>query len=74
MSNVSKSDTELKEIFDHFDEDKNGYIEYEEFLAILDALDFDKDPDLRELGFEIVDGNSNDQIAFEEFVGWFRSN
>jgi len=73
MANESKSDTELREVFDHFDGDNNGYIEYEEFLAILDALDFDPDPDMREMGFEIVDGNSNDKISFEEFVSWFRS-
>jgi len=74
MANLSKSDAELREIFDHFDRDKNGYLEYEEFLGILDTLGFDKDPDLRKLGFEIVDGNSNNRIAFEEFAAWFRSN
>lgn|GEM_PF-815744 len=73
ISIPQKNDDELLETFQHFDKDKNGSLEYEEFLALLDALGFDADPDIRKLGFEIVDGNNNGLITFAEFSAWYRS-
>lgn len=62
---------EMKEIFDHFDDDGNGLIDAEEFSALLDALEADMDPDEIRLGFELVDADGNNRIDFHEFAAWW---
>lgn len=62
---------EVKETFDHFDTDKNGVIDRNEFRELLKSLD----PGFREedvlMGLKVLDENDNDVIDWEEFRDWW---
>lgn len=62
---------ELREIFDHYDTDKNGVIDRNEFRALLKSLDpgFTEDDVLT--GLKYLDANENNVVDWEEFVGWW---
>lgn len=64
---------ELKETFDHYDVDKNGVIDKNEFRTLLRALDPDFSEDDVRNGLKILDANHNDVIDWDEFVGWWGS-
>jgi Ca2+-binding EF-hand superfamily protein len=65
------SDQELKETFDHFDRDDNGKIDRREFGELLDALGADMTEEDKDVGFDIIDTNHNQQIEFREFNSWW---
>ena len=65
--------SELREIFDHFDTDKNGVIDRNEFRALLKSLDEDFNEDDVLMGLKVLDENENDVVDWEEFVGWWGS-
>lgn len=62
---------EIREIFDHYDGDSNGYIDRREFADLLDALDAGLDEDELDVGFAEVDANKNGRISFSEFIAWW---
>ena len=62
---------EIREIFDHYDADKNGTIERSEFAALLAALDADMSEDEIATGMKALDDNHNGRIDFDEFVAWW---
>lgn len=62
---------EIREIFDHYDHDKNGTIDPREFGALLDALDQGFSEDEAKAGLEAIDLDKNGRIDFEEFMKWF---
>jgi Ca2+-binding EF-hand superfamily protein len=64
-------ESELRETFDHFDRDDNGKIDREEFGELLDALDADMTEEDKDVGFDIIDTNHNQQIEFGEFLAWW---
>ncbi|MFT5354810.1 MAG: Ca2+-binding EF-hand superfamily protein [Polyangiales bacterium] len=63
--------SELKEIFDHFDVDKNGVIDRNEFRALLRSLDEDFSEEDVAMGLKVLDENENDVIDWDEFAGWW---
>ncbi len=62
---------EVRETFDHFDEDDNGYIDREEFAEIMQALGTDMSEAELNIGFDSVDTNHNGEIDFDEFYAWW---
>lgn len=64
---------ELKEIFDHYDADKNGVIDRNEFRALLKSLDEEFTEEDVLMGLKVLDENENDVVDWDEFVGWWGS-
>lgn len=62
---------EINENFDHFDNDKNGLLDYDEFTYLIDALDGDMSPDEMHAGFSYIDTDQNGFIDIEEFISWW---
>ncbi|MFK7998720.1 MAG: EF-hand domain-containing protein [Polyangiales bacterium] len=65
--------SELKEIFDHYDSDKNGVIDRNEFRALLKSLDPEFSEEDVLMGLKVLDENENDVVDWDEFVGWWGS-
>ena len=68
---MKRSRTEVRETFEHFDEDDNGRIDREEFAAVMAALDAGMSEDELEVGFSEIDTDHNGTIDFDEFYDWF---
>lgn len=64
-------DTELREIFRHYDRDHNGTIDHDEFAALCRALDPEMTDAEVEVGLEAVDADGNGTIEFDEFAAWW---
>ena len=62
---------EIREIFDFYDEDKNGTIEHSEVAHLLKALDADMSEEEVSAGLQALDDNHNGRIDFDEFVAWW---
>jgi calmodulin len=64
---------ELREAFDYNDTDGDGRIDFDEFVALLDALDGDMTLPEYQLGFDAIDADGNGSVSFDEFVEWWTS-
>ena len=62
---------ELREIFDHFDLNRNGKLEISEFRELLIALGGSLTPGEAEAGFDAIDDNNDGVISWSEFVAWW---
>ena len=62
---------ELREMFNHFDRDANGVIDFGEFTKLLGALEADMEPPEIKVGFEVIDSNGNGLIDYLEFQRWW---
>lgn len=62
---------EINENFDHFDSDKNGLLNYQEFTYLVDAMGGDMSPDEMHAGFSYIDTDQNGYIDIEEFIQWW---
>ena len=62
---------ELRQTFDSYDANGDGWIGSGEFSGLLQALDHDLSDDECLLAFEITDGDGDGLISFEEFMGWW---
>jgi Ca2+-binding EF-hand superfamily protein len=62
---------ELREAFDTYDSNGDGWIVGVEFNRLLQALDYDISEDECLLAFELTDGDGDGSISFEEFMGWW---
>ena len=65
--------SELRETFDHFDDDNNGSIDRKEFTHLLDALGANMSAEEAIIGFDIIDANGNGVIEYAEFLAWWTS-
>lgn len=77
MSNAPLTDDELdelREIFAHYDKNKNGVIETKELGALLDALDAHSSPAELKAGMRALDEDGSGVIEFDEFVAWWTDN
>ncbi len=63
--------SEIREIFGHFDKDKNGVMDASEFSKLLDALGAEMTKDEVSEGLRALDDNKNGLIDFDEFVAWW---
>jgi Ca2+-binding EF-hand superfamily protein len=62
---------ESRRIFDLCDVNGDGYIDHDEFHALLEALDGDVSRAECLLGFENADTAGDGYIEFREFVTWW---
>jgi Ca2+-binding EF-hand superfamily protein len=68
---TDKEVEELRAIFDKYDQNSNGSIDWDEFGKLLDELVGDMALDEKSLAFHIVDSNHTGYISFEEFITWW---
>jgi calmodulin len=61
----------LREDFHHYDRNKDGLMEYSEFVSFLRALEAGMSEDETRVGFAEVDTDKDGVIEFEEFVDWW---
>jgi len=64
---------QLRREFDACDANGDGYIDREEFLALLRKLDGDVSREERDLDLEIADTEGDGFIGFKEFIVWWTS-
>ncbi len=62
----------LKAEFDRFDSDKNGFIDREEFAALVSSLGAELSEDRVGVAFRAIDVNGNGRIEFGEFCAWWQ--
>jgi Ca2+-binding EF-hand superfamily protein len=62
---------ELRQAFDSWDSNGDGWIVSDEFSGLLHALDHELSPDECMLAFDITDTDGDGSISFEEFMGWW---
>ena len=63
---------EAREIFKHFDTNRNDKMEPSEFYGLLQALGGGFSRDEAEVGFQELDTDGNGIIDFAEFVTWWK--
>lgn len=63
----------LQREFDRFDADKNGFIDRDEFAALVKSLGVELSEDKVGVAFRALDVNGNDRIEFNEFRVWWAS-
>lgn len=62
---------ELRQAFDSYDSNGDGWIVSREFSCLLQALDHDLSDDECLLAFDLTDGDGDGTISFEEFMSWW---
>lgn len=72
MRDVSTTElAELRQSYDSYDANGDGWINADEFGRLLQALDHDLSADECLLAFEMTDGDGDGLISFEEFMAWW---
>jgi Ca2+-binding EF-hand superfamily protein len=64
-------DASLQAEFDRFDVDKSGYIDQEEFAALVTSLGATLSREKVATAFLAIDTNGNKRIEFGEFRAWW---
>lgn len=59
--------------FEFFDEDRNGYIDFEEFERLLKVITADVSTNRAAEGFSMVDTDSDGRVSFDEFMRWWQT-
>lgn len=62
---------ECKKIFQQYDTDDNGCIDWDEFRQLLTELDKEISLEDKVAAFNAVDTNHSGRIDFEEFFAWW---
>jgi Ca2+-binding EF-hand superfamily protein len=62
---------ELLETFEYNDLDGDGMIEMDEFVQMLEELEWEISEREAHVGFQDIDTNDDGLIDFEEFVAWW---
>ena len=72
MATLTEIDiSESRKIFDSCDLNGDGFIDSDEFRALLQELDGDVTRAECQLNFEAVDTEGDGYIGFKEFVAWW---
>jgi calmodulin len=72
MANLSEEQREeLLETFEYNDLDADGMIEMDEFVQMLQELEWEISEREAQIGFQDIDTNDDGLIDFEEFVAWW---
>ena len=64
---------ETREIFDHYDRDKDGVINAKEFAHICEALGMEMEEHELKIALLDVDRNGDEKISWVDFLSWWRS-
>jgi Ca2+-binding EF-hand superfamily protein len=72
MSLTEEEFEELEETFAYNDANNDGKIEYQEFVAMLDALEAGMKADEARVGFDEIDTDNDGSIELDEFIDWWR--
>ena len=70
---ASPSLDELRRHFRFFDDDNNGFIDFEEYLDMIDILGLDDMAARANDHFAVIDTNGDGLISFPEFVAWWNA-
>ena len=62
---------ELRSAFAACDPNSDGFIDPQEFHALLCKLDGDVSPEISLLDFEVADTEGDGYIGFKEFIVWW---
>ncbi len=62
---------DIRDLFNDYDADNDGTIDFTEFCALLDAMNSDIQVEARRVAFDVVDTDGNGQIEFGEFCSWW---
>lgn len=62
---------ELREAFRQCDSNNDGYIQFGEFVTLLDNLGAGMSSDEVRIGFNAVDTDDDQLIDFREFLAWW---
>ena len=62
---------ELREDFDFNDANRDGGIQFKEFVALLGGLEAGMSEEEARIGFDEIDADDDGVIGFEEFVAWW---
>jgi len=71
MSSDTTEESQLRETFSRFDDDKDGLIDEGEFLIILQSLGEDPLNEVLSLEFAAIDANADGMVDFTEFKAWW---
>jgi Ca2+-binding EF-hand superfamily protein len=71
MALTSEEFEELTESFDYNDSDKDGMIEFPEFVSMLRALEAGVDAQEAKVGFNEIDRDDDGSIDLDEFIEWW---
>ena len=72
MSEISEEQRrEYKKVFEQYDTDDNGCIDWDEFRKLLNELGEDMSLEDKLASFNDVDTNHSGRIDFEEFIAWW---
>jgi Ca2+-binding EF-hand superfamily protein len=72
MTTLTEIDiSESRKVFEACDRNGDGYIDTDEFSALLEELDGDVSRAECQLNFEAVDTEGDGYIGFKEFVAWW---
>ncbi|HWM29436.1 MAG TPA: EF-hand domain-containing protein [Woeseiaceae bacterium] len=71
MALTAEEFDELTESFDYNDSDKDGMLEFPEFVSMLNALEADIDADEARVGFNEIDSDDDGAIDLDEFIEWW---
>ncbi len=69
---MSENGSPLRQEFDRFDRDRNGYIDEGEFGELLLSLGVNFPQEKLMIAFNAIDVNGNGRIDFGEFEIWWR--
>ena len=64
---------EVRESFEYFDRDRNGFIDFDEFTELLRVISPESTVQQAAEGFSIIDTDSDGHIGLEEFIAWWRT-
>jgi Ca2+-binding EF-hand superfamily protein len=62
---------ELSESFRYNDVNKDGLIEFAEFVEMLGQLESEVSDEEARIGFDEIDADDDGAISFDEFVAWW---
>jgi len=71
MALTAEEFDELTESFDYNDSDKDGMLEFSEFVSMLSALEADVDAAEARVGFNEIDSDDDGAIDLDEFIEWW---
>lgn len=72
MSEITEQQRrDYKKVFEQYDSDNNGSIDWDEFRKLLTELNKEMSLEDKVAAFNEVDSNHSGRIDFEEFIAWW---